>query len=283
VIPTPTTRADFDACEHIVETLGAREALLAASGRTDAEGFLLQTLATLTLGRRLRALREICRAAHASGVNDPSVVAMCATSALLSFPRRRRAAERELREIVARDPELPLPRLLLARVLLTRRRTAKEAAVECRRVLEGRPRSCMGLSYLAAALRWSGQPRDALDVLADTGCRPSYLALQVKMLAQFSLHERAAGLETYRARNRLLGLRDLTSIVTLWTAFGRVGWLIVSAIGGIGALMTNGWLTAAGTVGMLAFAPVSYHVTRLWRPAVIVILGVVAYWLIYFL
>jgi hypothetical protein len=278
------TAFDLELNEDRVASIGAKQVLLETAHRSDSVTLVQHVFALIVLGRRA-GVRRVCRKFRAAAAAaDSSLEAAClwARSGIPGYARKSRDG---LERLCARSPDAPLPNLLLAHVLLRRRRSVPMAIAICERMRSLHPSSCLTVATLGAAQFVMGQPDDSLETFNQSGarCRSSFLALHAEMFARFAVGDQAGGLALYQDRNALLGIRSYDNLAIGWIRGGRLAWIVFSVAAGVGAILDNPWFFGIGTLGILAFAPIAWHMTRLARSVILVAAAVVLLWGVYLL
>jgi len=103
------------------------------------------------------------------------------------------------------------------------------------------------------------------------------------MFAAFARKDTAAGLRAYRERNALTGAHSFPRLALAWIRFGRIAWVASTLLAAVGVWLDNAWLVLAGTIGLLAFAPLAAHMTRNRRSVIFVLAAIALLWTGYLL
>lgn len=281
----PQRAAWLDAAETLLREHGPREVWRnhrsLPPGLREVAGFA----AAIALWRppRFRLPRRRCGETSA----DPSVEALRLRCLAFTRRRTRQAVVRALERLVGMWPQLPVPKLALAAVLVVRKDRMEEAVRVAASASAEHPSSDVARLILASCLIRTGRYPDALEVLggfdADARRWPGTHAL--RMFACMGLGDVEGALAAYRERNLAEGRRAFPRVVRAWLSLSRrrvplaytvlisLAWLATSGIG-VDALWEELLFPGLLVLPNLALVLVAGHVTRARRPVGVVLLAV---------
>jgi hypothetical protein len=263
------SRVDLASVEQSLARRGAWQAVADTAGHSDSESLVLRALGLMSIGQGDSA--ELQRMLAGKEEFDPSVQALALWADRRSgLNRHSRIAK--LKELVESYPRIALPRLLLARAMVEERTNPRGAIDECVEVLRLNPDSCLRWSYLALGYFSSKEPLQALrSIDRRSSCPPTVMSLQVEMMASLAVKEWSRGTKAYESRCELLGTRSFPRLFRVWAIRGRLLWVAFGLVAAAGIGLVQPIPFALGMIALATLIPIARHVTRSWRPAIVVL------------
>jgi hypothetical protein len=262
---------DLASIEQSLARRGGRQAVADTVGHYDPESLVLRALGLMAIGRGDSA--ELQRMLAGREESDPSVQALAVWADRRSRPNRH-GRMAKLKALVEAYPTIALPRLLLARAMVEERTNRRATIDECVEVLRLHPDSCLAWSYLALGYFSAKEPIQALrSIDRRSSCPPTVMSLQVEMMSALAVKDWSRGAKAYESRCELLGTRSFPRLFRVWAIGGRLLWVAFGLVAAAGIGLEQPIPFALGMIGLATFIPIARHVTRSWRPAIVVLVG----------
>jgi hypothetical protein len=240
---------------------------------------LLHLLALSAAARGRKEVVSFCESHRAAIDADPSLLAWRLRAIANREDRSMETSEQQIREIVAAHPDLPLPRLALARLLIENGRRYAEAAELIRGVLADEPGDCLALSLLALAELSLRQNRAALAVIDEARTCSGWTGLDyAEKVAGIRARATDRAVLAYERRAATLGKRSYPRMVRFWATWWRSAFVAMGFVAALAAAIDSPWLAGLVSVGVMVLNVGTAHVLESWRPHLFTALAIGLVW-----